>query len=207
MSKINNIIEGFTNELPLNEDWWKNRMSICGSCEFNSLNGAELSVMCKTAKAIGCPSKEKGSCSKCCCCLEQKTSVKSEECPLGKWKAMETVSNQFKVTLKSIGEVKVQDKDIVIEVGNITEDFLRLDFETNSVSKNLVYEGAKAGCSCTTTFPKELKRGRSYEHSISISIASFGKQNKKLELYFVGNNRDKHVLPIIIKYNRINTEL
>ena len=207
MSKINNIIEGFTNELPINEDWWQKRMKICGRCEFNSLNGAELSMMCKTAKAIGCPSKEKGSCSKCCCCLEQKTAVKSEECPIGKWKAMEIVSNQFKVTLKSAGEVKNQDKGIVIDVGSISESYLNLTFETTSVSKNLVYEGAKAGCSCTTTLPKELKKGRSYEHSVNISISSFGAQNKKLELYFVGANRDKHILPILIKYNRINTNL
>lgn len=218
MGKINNIIEGFTNDLPVNEKWYQERIGKCNGCEFNSLNGAKLSIACNTLKMIGCPSSEKGSCNQCCCCVEEKASVKAESCPKGFWKAMSTASDKFKVELLSKGSLKYQEPtreangnliggDFVIDLGIVTGERLTVEFDTNSISRTYFYASSKAGCSCTTSLPQEVLKGRVYRHSVSINLSSYGQQTKNLELNFTGQGNSKETVLIKIKFNRKNTNL
>jgi hypothetical protein len=218
MGKISNIVEGFTSDIPVNEEWYQKRVSICNGCEFNSLNGATLSLACKTLKNIGCPSEEKGSCNQCCCCIENKALVKAESCPKGKWGAMTVASDKFKVELISEGIVKYNKPtrqangviiggDYIIDLGTVVSDSLQVVFETNSISKQFLYETSKAGCSCTTTFPKEILKGRVYRHSVNIDLSSYGQQTKNLELTFLGSNNNRETVLIKIKFNRKSTKL
>lgn len=207
MAKIKNIIEGFTKEKPVSEEWYKSRLSICGACEFNSLNGANLSVGCKTLKMMGCPSDEKGSCSQCCCCVEEKAVVKAESCPKGKWGKMEVINNEFKLDMITPSKVTVEGGVFKVDLGAVDTDNLNIEFDTTSIRKTLLYSGAKAGCSCTTSLPKELYKGRSYRHNVNISLSVFGQQNKSLELHFVGENRTTYSVSINFKFNRINPNI
>lgn len=207
MSKIRNIVEGFTKETPVNEEWYLNRKALCDGCEFNTLNGASLSIACKTIKSIGCASSEKGSCNQCCCCIEQKTIVKAESCPKGKWGSMLINSKEFKLEMETPAKVKLKDGNFEVDLGMVDTDNLNISFETTSISKTLHYVGARAGCSCTSSMPKELYKGRSYKHSVNISLSVYGQQNKSLELNFVGNGNITYTLPIKFKFNRINTQL
>lgn len=218
MGKINNIIEGFTKELPLDEDWYQKRIGICNSCEFNSLNGASLGIDCKAIKKVFCPSSEKGTCNKCCCCIEEKCSVKAESCPKEKWGAMAVTSDKFKLELITEGDLKYikpsrQPNGVtiggyyVIDVGTVISDNVQVRFDTNSLLKTYIYESSKAGCSCTTTFPEEIMKGRVYRHSVNISLSAYGQQTKNLELHFLGNNNNREAVIIKIKFNRKNTKL
>lgn len=207
MAKIRNIAEGFLKAKPVNEDWYKHRLSVCGACEFNSANGATLSTACKTLKMMGCPSDEKGSCNQCCCCIEEKASVKAESCPKGKWNSLTTVSGEFKIDMITPAKVSVKNGVFEVDLGAVDTDNLNIQFDTTSLTKTLMYSSSKAGCSCTTSLPQELYKGRSYRHSVNISLSVYGQQNKNLELHFTGEGRTTHTLSIKFKFNRINTSL
>jgi len=207
MNKIKNIIEGFSGELPSEEEWYKNRMSLCNNCEFNSANGAPLSIACATIKKVACPSAEKGTCNQCCCCVEQKAKVKAEACPKGKWTALSVSSNDFEIELKTPGTLTKSNGQFVVDMGMISGKNLPILFTTKSTSGNLYYERASAGCSCTTNIPKEIQKGRVYEHSANISLSAFGAQQKKLEIHFLTSNKVSKVVYITFKYNRINTNI
>lgn len=211
MSKINNIVKGFSNPLPKEEKWYQERISKCNACEFNTLNGAPLSNACKTLKMIGCPSKDKGSCNQCCCCIEEKASVKAEFCPKEKWDRLETNSDQFKLELMQDGKVKYRKLnpggEFVIELGKVDTSNLKVVFETTSILKNLNYESVRVGCSCTASVPHEIKKGRVYKHEVNISLSVYGEQNKNMEINFIGQDSARYTVPIKIKFNRVNTNI
>ena len=207
MNKIKNIIEGFSGDLPTEEDWYKKRISLCNSCEFNSANGAPLSVACAGIKKLACPSADKGSCNQCCCCVEQKCKVKSEACPKGKWTALTAKGGDFEVELVSPGKLTKSNGGFIVDVGMINGNNLPIILRTKSLKTNLFYDRVDVGCGCTTTSPKEIQRGREYEHKVNISLSSFGEQRKTMDIHFTTSNRVSKVVNLVFKYNRINVSI
>lgn len=82
-AKWKTILDAFRNELPIDEEWFQDRLDQCNSCEFNSKNTPEekLSVEDKVKIGTGvCDNKEH--CTLCGCCVYRKASQKVESCAL-----------------------------------------------------------------------------------------------------------------------------
>lgn len=92
MAEISKIVKAFKEPLPVQEQWYQNRINACLSCEYNTKNMDADQVpfleKLKINPSVGkikikplCPA---GSCLFCGCCVDRKSATKSESCAIKK---------------------------------------------------------------------------------------------------------------------------
>jgi len=139
-SKLKTIVDAFSkgDDLPRGEKWFDDRISACGSCEFNTKNIEEdkLKVQDKVKIATGiCTDKEH--CTLCGCCVYQKASEKSENCALMNYKVKALSVKGLNNTPENFNKEEFQTKwkSIGVETKGKTD----LDVYSTSTSVDTIY--------------------------------------------------------------------
>lgn len=181
IKKVKTIIKAFTEDLPVDEKWFQDRMEICNGCEFNSKNIAktDLSTESKIKNAISlCPQGDH--CTKCGCCTHEKASQKIEVCGLAeageapKWEALE-VDFDDKISFENLtpdsGVLGVVDNVMVYDLGETEEG--RIDFVVRIKRKGgFDVKSARVGCKCTVAETKIIDKNTA-EFALTISTKDF----------------------------------
>jgi len=163
--KIKNIVKGFTTAEPTEQDWYKHRMSVCGSCEYNTENMEESSVSTANRLKVNSICGGGGVCNACGCCISKKARVEESVCGLveigkePKWTAVvETnpTDKRLSVTcLDSTFKVYRELPRIVLE-REFTEDEKKVEFELLFSHKDK-FSISRSDSSCGCTVPTEEK--------------------------------------------------
>lgn len=161
IKKAKTIVKAFLSELPIGEKWYEDRLEICNTCEYNSKNieKGKLSMADRIKVATGlCDNNNH--CTACGCCIERKSSVKSETCGLAsidkdpKWIALEVESTVNKdISLinitPEIGVLTYGDSGFVYDFGSSDKKIITAKFQIKDNKNKLSIKSYNAGCSCT----------------------------------------------------------
>ena len=184
--KIKTIIEAFTEKLPVNEDWYKERLEACLGCEFNSdnIDKKDLSFPQKTQIATLCSNSRM--CTACGCCLDEKLSRKTETCGLKekgldpKWKALKaetsnTSNLDIEIKDKSAENIFIDTKTnkFIVELGEVSELVKEVKILI-SKEGGLKITKMKPACSCTVPKQEQLDEDTVYT-VVKINTSSFSK--------------------------------
>lgn len=158
MSSLITIINSKISDKSKLGDWYKDRLKICMSCEYNSENKSSLTF---SEKAIVAVNLGKASCLACGCEIEAKASVQTGDC--GAVKKLEK-SKWLKINLNSKDKFSVICKNENVDLSYVSGnhyiiDYGRIVYGSDSVvNLNLFKEGlniksvnASASCGCTGT--------------------------------------------------------
>lgn len=195
-SKINTIINAFTEEIPVNEQWFIDRMNICRTCEYNSdnIDRENKNILTKIKDVIG------ASCTACGCIIERKCSRMEESCGLvekgltPKWKNLAILTadkEDFNIYNNSPDKVSIK----LNELKNWYEVDYGIINKKSNTDITLVLEGVKkinnASASCGCTKPELKKLGNNLtELKISLDLKSiYGNFVKNVTLN-CGNNEN-----------------
>lgn len=199
-SKVLNIYKSRVKDKSKLGDWYKKRISICNSCPSNTKNIDNLSTKQKFIKFAN---TNKDYCVECGCGVEYKTSIKSEECPLGKWLAIETKQNteDFSIELKDPNETGAslnKDKTLVLDYGEIKKGNKS---EVEIVLKHKIdIEVGRVLTSCGCATPKLDKEKDKTFLSVTYDTKIVGTANRKLEVQYKKNG-EFNTLVVNIKIN------
>lgn len=184
IDKVKTIYKAFTEELPVDQEWFQKRMEICNSCEWNSKNidPEKLATKHKVILKTICKGDEKMNCTACGCCLPQKPSQKSETCGLielgkePKWSALEVKIPKDKELITEnltpeIGSLKKFGNEIIYDLGESSD--LKITFSL-SMTRESGFDiiTTQVGCKCTVAEPVELSKN-SYRFDTSLSTKDF----------------------------------
>lgn len=156
-SKLNTIVDAFTSKLPKDEDWYKKRLSICSSCEYNSKNVG--GVVLNLKDIVG------ASCTACGCFIDRKAAMREEECGLveknlpPKWDKLSIITSKkdnYNLHNNSPDTCKVylNGDDYFLDFGKVEYDVV--------ISAQILLEGngvvtsTSVSCGCTTPTKKIL---------------------------------------------------
>lgn len=193
----------------VNAEWYKKRLETCLSCEFNTINGAEMptlrdKVAYQTLKAIkpiiNNEQNSTGNCSICKCYINKKVGDKLEGCPLGKWGSLSASSKGLEI-IAGDGVEFVGDGENMMEIhlGNIPKNsihktIVRTKFRTKNLTR------VDFTCSCAMVDGK-IERDEKGYYNIPIILSTATKprkddQNVKMVLDYIGSRT-----AIEIKFN------
>jgi hypothetical protein len=203
MASIKNIIKAYTSELPENQEWYQNRLSICKVCPYNSANGGAESTLSKVVEFV----TNSDTCGACGCVITKKASVKEETCGLvykpewgkPKWNALAAASGA-NVSLESLDDtVKITGtkEGFILDFGDVKEDVVDYSFITKSP---MAFKNITSTCGCSV--PEAITEGSITKISVRISTTKFadGVNKKTLYLNYIdkANNEKKVQLTTII---------
>ena len=181
MSKLSNIVKGFTGPTPDGKSWYEERKKICAGCEYNSANKEESEIKATQRLIRDTICSSQPVCTACSCCVDKKIKVEESICGLDeiglepKWKPVVSnnpVDNKLQVTCDSPG-----DASLSIEGGSIlvesTYTELKHSFTVNFKRKGgLKLISADGSCSCTSSGSKEVSND-SFNLFVDISTKGF----------------------------------
>lgn len=181
--KAQTIKKAFTEDLPIDEDWYKERIEACLKCPHNSDNVSEKDkglAFKATELSRGAICSQKHWCTLCTCCLEEKCSQKSEYCAKQdkgekpEWIALEAYSpidENISVSLQDNNySLKHTSEDIVIDMGITKENVERFDFIVSRPA-SYKYLSVKASCGCTVPTVEDISKT---EQKVSVSLSTLG---------------------------------
>ena len=203
LQKAKTIAESFLNKLPVEEQWYKDRLEICRTCPKNTDNMEDLSTDLRLKTKMLCP--ENRVCSACGCCIDRKAAVKSEVCGVVE---VEEVPKWFPVEVKS-----KKDPNLVVEnlrlggYGMSLNDNAQYEVvcETKEPKIDFVFRFKRGGsiqvrevvktCSCTSSNVVHNDDGTA-DVTFTISTRSF-KQNKEVTktvvVKYIVNNHPREI--------------
>lgn len=202
LKKAKTIVKAFSEDLPVEQEWYRDRLAECDTCEYNSKNIENNSILTKTKENTIC--RGTSVCDACGCCIAQKASVKSEVCGMAekgltpKWEALEienTVDKNIVVENLTEGSDKFYVDDTGMYVVELSTPELTAPF-------SFIVDGGKGlnirtlvnTCSCTSSGVNELSQGR-YEVHMTVSTKNFTKgqpTNKTVVAkYTIGKGKEK----------------
>lgn len=167
-SKLKTIIQAFTKDTDTSSEMYKERLSICNDCEYNSDN-KEYSELKETHKlSISTICSGSPVCTACGCCILKKIGESTESCGLvelgkdPKWNAVKVETSTDKnldleILNKTAESVRLSDigDAFIIELGNITDAVKEIELLiTRKAGLNV--SSIKAGCSCTVPTQKKI---------------------------------------------------
>lgn len=194
-SSIFDILKSYTNDLPVNQDWYKDRLDKCLECPLNTKNGASLKPWMKVVEKT-VVNKEFGQCSLCGCPTERKTSLKNESCPdePSRWESIQTeatkgkglISDLFRIEAKR-GIKSINVRNGVFEIEGIDSEsalFLELNVFTLFDGKSIKFNPS---CSCTTGFITKIDDNH-YQLKVKIDKEDKGLHRVTFSTTFSRNN-------------------
>lgn len=204
MSNIKNIVKAYTQGDKTQEDYFKERAKICGDCEFNTMNGAEITDFVRVRNRALSPNSE--TCQKCTCPLDKKLGVKEEECPIGKWSKVELTGSHglikgFKVAVVDpVNKLQYTDGVFYITVPDSDGTVFNSDFIITTPRKYSPPTIVPT-CGCTTTIAEELDNN-SYKITTRIVVHNKAPHKKTVMVSFIDGNRNKINVPIKVVFNK-----
>jgi len=152
------IAKAFLNELPIDQEWYQDRVSKCSPCEYNSDNipSEKLSFTDKLKIKTGLCG-DGPHCTACGCCIRQKSASKTETCgrieigltPL--WEALEVSDSSGEYTIiqtSSDHKVKNTNKEFLYDLGVTDQNTVKLSFNILSKKPQKINK-TTVGCGCT----------------------------------------------------------
>lgn len=193
LKKAIDIKDAWTREVPVNEQFYKDRVSKCFSCEHNTLNGGKGNLLASTLTST--VDNGLGVCSLCSCPVYRKASIKRQECPDNpkRWEAIETeirpnlkgsLNDMFDIEpLKNVISISKRDNRPVYDlICNDTESSLYLEFKVK-----LLFEGKVSSfrehCSCTKGFVEKVNN-KEYIVKVSVTKEDVAKHTVSFEVSF-----------------------
>lgn len=212
MAKITNIINSYLKALPENEAWYKERMSICATCPFNSDNATpdKMSDLAKVVKFVS----DEATCGACGCVIKRKASVKAESCGLttrsdlgkAKWHSLEQTSGAGVSVESNDTSVKISGtkEGFVFDYGTRSEDVLDYTFTAKSKMK---FKNVSVTCGCTT--PEVLVEGDSALITLRLSTLKFGEGLNKRTVYlnYIDKSNNEKKVQISLMINKVKGEI
>lgn len=213
---VNNIVKGFMGKKPVGEEWYEERLKICGDCPLNTANmePKDISLIQITQSKTVCHGG--GVCTACGCCVLEKASVKAEECGKVKineqplWNKVEDILNidpYMKLRTLSPTDLTLDfiDKQPRIKKTfdpktepKVTIKLLLTDKRGLNVLKVV------AGCSCTASSVRRLSNVQT-ELTLDISTIGFTLDvNERSVTVHRGNGRN---LVITLQFTKDKNEL
>lgn len=213
MGVIGNIVKGFTTKKPIGQEWYDERMKICGDCPLNTLNmeTKDISLIHMTQSKTFCHGG--GVCTACGCCIAEKAVVKEEQCGRVKigqsplWDKIEDSINLDPfVRLRTLSPSDVMldfinKKPRIKKVYNpetepkVTIKLLLTDKRGLNITK------VEAGCSCTASSVRRLSNVQT-EVTLDISTKNFSLDvNERSVTVHRGNGR--HIV-ITLQFTKTN---
>jgi hypothetical protein len=205
LKKAKTIVKAFSEDLPVEEEWYRKRLTDCDTCEWNSKNKEVNTLLTKTKESTIC--KGTSVCTACGCCIAQKASVKSEVCGM-----------KEKGLVPKWGAIEIEGKvDSRITVENKTEGYDRffvdgtgafvLEISSKEVSVPFKFrvDGGEMfnirtltnTCSCTSSGVNEIAQGN-YDVYMTVSTNSLqvGVPSTKIvkAKYTIGREKEKDLL-------------
>jgi hypothetical protein len=182
------IMDAFRERLPENEEWYRERLAICGACEYNTGNmgaeGLKEKVRLALANSIHAG---RDSCSLCGCFIRQKCAAEEVACSLeesgpgrAKWNRRKIITskaddlNFFNMApeLCNIDIDEEKSRFVVkynpVERGEVTESPFILHWDKD---KRIEIMNVKSSCGCTQV-EKRLLSGNEYLLALRVDTAS-----------------------------------
>lgn len=197
------IVKAFTNELPVEESWYKARLEACSSCSLNSENVVDKSFLQTLREGLDiCP--EVRYCTACKCCIDRKAAVKTEECGIRDkkglenekllWESIESqdqVNKGVSVTNLSSDKIllKYKENKYYFDAGETTDKVVDVKFQV-FIPNTYKYTSAVAGCSCTVADVVVISENI-VEFNVKVSTLNFRvdiQTEKNISLYFTQGN-------------------
>lgn len=195
IKKAKTIAKAFLNELPENEKWYQDRITICNACEYNTANidKDKLSTKDKLKLTVHiCP--EGDHCTACGCCTHRKAGQKSEACGLvdlgmePKWGVLEVESKLDKGFIvenltPSSGDLVIDNREVIYDLGVVDKE--RVDFTIKVIrSGGLDVKSTTVGCKCTVAETEILDKN-SCQFNIAISTKDLRKDSVLIRIFTV----------------------
>jgi len=212
--KIKDIIEAWTKEEPIHEEWFQERLRICAECPLNSLNKEKKTFVEKTREALGGVFKE-AYCTACGCTITKKASLKRSVCGAveqrlpPKWNALEqdVTKNNENIKVRHVDGYKYSfDYTDRTEVDLGQTDKNLVEFEIDLVRKpNLQFLKVDPTCGCTVPTYTDIGDNTN-RLKVKISTVNFtkGKETKKsiIVTYLDTKTKFEQQYPIRCKIQR-----
>ena len=202
LKKAKTIYKAFTEDLPVNEEWYQKRLEICNTCDKNSLNvpKEDLTFVDKLKEKTGmCVGENNSHCTACGCCIFQKCSQKTEVCGLKeigktpKWFALEVEDISGVVIKTNSKDIKVSvgGKEVLFDFGTSTEK--TLSDEITVVGTNIAFIKHTVSCGCTHLDNVEQVDKNTLKLNVKISTLGFrpGLNEKTLTIYYFDKNSNE----------------
>lgn len=210
MGKLKNIVKAYTNPAP-DEEWYKERLDACISCEYNSENVPyeKLSAAHKIQKKT--KTAPQGFCTLCSCPVDKKTSVKAEACALKKlgkepkWDKMEAEAG-FGFTVESFDQnisVKREATENLVDLGEIGgQKVMNFKIGIGYNPKRYHVDNTRVSCGCVTLDVGEEEEGE-LTLGIKLNTTGFleGVNTKRVVVNFKNKNGKEY--PTIIKIKTV----
>jgi len=194
LEKAKTIAKAFTDSLPVDQEWYQKRVSICQECPLNSANIKEddMTFMQKIEKKAKAPICDDGNyCTACGCCILRKCSVKTETCgakevgQTPKWLPIEVNSPQ-NVSLELVSSdsnITYNGKEFLIDFGGISDKVLNAEFVLKAKSSvNFVKHSVSCGCTHLKNWTKIDNKRLKFEVEISTNNFRQGLNEKTLSI-------------------------
>ena len=160
-SKLRTIISAFSSEIPIDAEWFQERMTACEGCEYNSDNVLEEDLTLFDKVKIKNACSEGSMCKACGCCLHEKLGQKTEQCGLSalgkepRWNALsvETSSGDdldveiLDKTALTIN-LDIGTKMFLVKLGDVPEKIKEIKLQIHR-KNTLKISQVKVQCSCT----------------------------------------------------------
>lgn len=218
LQKAKNILGSMVNKLPEDEQYFKDRKAICDTCEYNSKN-VDPSTLTGIAKLRyeGYAPKylTKDFCTACTCPIENKCSVKYEDCGLTKigkkpkWIAIaKYMGSDGSFTIENIttemGTVGIDLKGFVYNIEKNESHGPKISFSFKIIrDKSVKFYRLEASCGCTVpNYIMPDDRTVVIDVDFSTNGLTAGLHRKSIT-FFYADKEGAPVLafPITIQYN------
>ena len=185
--KAGAIIKSRLIDLPVEQEWYQNRLKICGTCPYNSENvsqenktlGQKLRELADDAINL-CPQKRY--CKACGCCIDQKAALKEMSCGLSEigekplWDALEVEDPKDSRFVLSVdpskgGKITQELGRLIIDFGDVSEEVIDFSFGVFA-PKPLKYVATIGTCGCTVA-ETEVIDGNNIKVSGRVSTKNF----------------------------------
>lgn len=233
MANPKKILKAFANPVPADQDWYQRRMEACTTCEFNTKNMKEEEVpfledikINRNIPGLKKPLCPEGSCLFCGCCVDRKSSVKSEFCAIKKvigdpsyakykpmlkegqqpkWDSVEALfPTDAKISCFTDSENVVLTRDsrsFVLEFKNfdpIVEATIRVTRKPEFDFKSFT-----VGCGCTVPAAKKID-DTTVEFNIRVVTQTFreGLNEKTMEIQYFKNGNTVATIPVKLKITK-----
>lgn len=211
LKKVKNIGDAFLNELPVNEDWYQERLKICSGCEYNSDNiPKESKTLVQKIRGVANVCPEVRWCTLCGCCIDRKAAVPGEICGIYSDKKMKEQGVKPKwmpISISNIDEkisvIKPDDESYIlkregdffeINLGDCKGDVVEFNYEM-IVPENFEIKSINAACGCTHPQVEKIDSGH-FNFNVRISLKQLIKNtisSKTANIIFINSNKEEAV--------------
>lgn len=168
-------------------DWKQDRMDACLSCVYNSKNDGSKKVLNRVYENI-----LGAHCLKCGCVIDNKTSVETEQCPIGVWLAQKPLgTSELNMDLKE-GDIEFGwDKIRMRYIANYGElnQSSNSDFKVEIKGQDITDIRVSVSCGCVSAELDKTDILISYDTTIKGGI-----NKKDVIIDYMKNNRKKQTV-------------